>query len=172
MTEKPSPPRRRPVRLHFRNGVEAALRADPRALAACEPRTGLGVVVRALVQEAGRGKTAALRELLSLLDWQEPERDETQTEDAAEAEQILKAEPRWDWNESADWDFTPREKPAGDAAEAGAANENAPRRFLPTEEEENYYKKELARRFARLHEADVVEAQRRAKLNGTGGDDG
>lgn len=160
----PNTARRRPVRIHFRDGIEAALRADPEALTACKPRTQLGVVVRALVQEAGRGKTTAVRQMLALLDWEEPEAEATEVQ--MDAESAADTEPQWDWDESGNWNFAPRETPAESTADSTGAREPAAQRIRPYAAEEEYFKNELRRRFAKLAEADAVEAVRRAKLNG------
>lgn len=157
-TERAPARRRRPLQLHLRNGIEAALRADPKKLDETDPRTCMGRVARSLVQKAGEGETPALKLMLSMIEWKDPEGD---TEEAATVE-ARNDEPKWDWNESGDWDFAPRE---GD--DANGAKDGAPRRLLPTEEEDNYFKNELRRRFARLNETDALEAARKAKLNGS-----
>jgi hypothetical protein len=135
--------KRRHLRAIFKEGLEAALRADPAVLEKCTPKTGAGLFVRGLVLEAGKGKTTSIRTLMSLVDWEPDENDE----------EILD-ETRWDWNAEGAWDTMP---------EAG------PEESEPAEEEEGPAKKELRRRLNRLievgdHErvARVVEAMRQA----------
>lgn len=163
----PAARRRRPLRLHLRNGIEAALRADPERLDESRTRTYMGRVVRSLVQEAGKGKTPSLKLMLALIDWEDP--DEQTDADEAAAIETRDDEPKWDWNEAGDWDYSPRAN-AGNNAEAAIdrSGQTLPRsgeagRY---KEEENYFKNELRRRFLRLAEADAVEAARKARLNG------
>ena len=63
--------RRRPVRAIFKDGIEAALRAEPGFLATTDTRTAMGRIIRELVLEAGRGKMTPLKVMLSLLDFEE-----------------------------------------------------------------------------------------------------
>jgi len=60
--------RRRSIRKHLRDGIEAALYADPEVLANCKPRTCLGLIVRRLVLEAGERKMTAFKLIMQLLE--------------------------------------------------------------------------------------------------------
>ena len=60
--------RRRSIRKHLRDGIEAAPYADPEVLANCKPRTCLGLIVRRLVLEAGEGKMTAFKLIMQLLE--------------------------------------------------------------------------------------------------------
>jgi len=62
-------PRRRSIRSDLRDGIEAALYADSEVLANYKPRTVLGLIVRALVLKAGRGKMTALAMIMQIIDW-------------------------------------------------------------------------------------------------------
>jgi hypothetical protein len=123
----------RKTRAILKEGLEAALRADPKVLEHCVPRTGAGLIVRGLVLEAGKGRTTSLKTLMSLIDW-EPENGEA---DLA----AIPDETQWDWNEEGIWETLPEPAP-----EPGAA---AP--------EEGPAKKELRRRITRLMEAGDYE---------------
>src|SRR5438445_6418223 len=122
--------KRRALRAILREGLEAALRADPEVLEKCKPRTGAGRVVRGLVLEAGKGKTTPLKTLMSLVDWEE----------GAESEEIVD-ETHWDWSPEGVWETMPEAEPESELAE----------------EEEGPAKQELRHRFERLmggNEAD------------------
>jgi len=56
---------------HFRRGLEAALRTDAESFGRSKARSVMGSVVKALVLEAQRGKTAAIKLIFALLE--EPE---------------------------------------------------------------------------------------------------
>src|SRR2546423_7486531 len=89
--ERPARPKRRAARAILKDGLEAALRADPEVMTNCKPKTCAGGIVRALVLGAGKGKMTALKTLMSLLDWE--------AEEEGEEPQEHSDEPRWDWSD-------------------------------------------------------------------------
>src|SRR5579862_2941371 len=127
--------RRRHSRSILKEGVEAALRANPEVLEKCKPKTGYGALVRGLVLEAAKCKATPLKTLMSLIDW-EPDEDE---EDGAE---ILE-EGRRDWSPEGVWETMPEPEPAPDSRAAHEAGERA--------------RAELKRRLTRLVEAGQHE---------------
>ena len=52
---------------HFREGLEAALRAEPYTLAVTKPRTVLGMMVKELALDAARGEIKAVQLVLTEL---------------------------------------------------------------------------------------------------------
>jgi len=131
----------RQMRAMLQEGVEAALRADPDMLERCNPKTGAGRYVRALVLEAGKGKMTAMKTVLSLLDW-EPD------EDDFEASQAISDGTRWDWSADGVWETMPEAK----ATEEYVADDRWP----------DGPQAELKRRLERLlqgNEADQARAQ-------------
>jgi hypothetical protein len=141
--------KRRHMRAIFKEGLEAALRADPKVLEKCNPKTGAGLFVRGLVLEAGKGRTTSIRTLMSLIDW-EPDKNQ-------EAEEIVD-ETGWDWNADGVWQTLPD-------AEAAEAPDYC--------EEDSQAREELHRRLTRLlagNEADraraavIIEAMRTGNL--------
>ena len=132
--------RRRRTKAILKEGLEAALRADPEMLEKCKPKTGLGGIIRGLVLEAGKTKTTPLKLVMSLLAWDE---DENPNECVDETE--------WDWSPEGVWETMPEEEPE------------------PVEEAEGPATKELRRRIDRLievgdHErvARIMDAMRTA----------
>jgi hypothetical protein len=84
---------RRSIRSHLRDGIEAALCADPGVSANCNPRTVLGLIVRGLVLEAGKGKMTAVKMIMQFVDW-----------DGEDAEpQEISGEAHWDWSADRVW---------------------------------------------------------------------
>jgi hypothetical protein len=104
----------RPVRSIFKEGIEAALRAEPYFLATTKTRTTLGWIIRELVLDAGRGKMTALKAMLSLLDWEEPE-------ESGETQEILdepqRDEPQWEWTSEGVWEGRPESEEEREAEE-------------------------------------------------------
>ena len=152
------------LRSILREGLEAALRADPKVLETCAPKTGFGLIVRGLVLEAGRGRTSSLKTLMSLIDWEPEEREEN--EEFAE-------EAFLDWNKDGMWLTMPEkevekpDKPKGGASARGAP---AARGAAVAAEDEDYVddrwpdgpQAELERRLKLLmsgNEADQARAQ-------------
>jgi hypothetical protein len=140
----------RPMRAILKEGLEAALRADPEVLEKCKPKTGAGALVRGLVLEAAKGKMTAFKELMRIVD-REPDAEES------EDVQGISDEPRWDWGADGVWRTLP---------EAGAGE-------APDSEEDSAAREELHRRLTRLlagNEADraraavIIEAMRTGNL--------
>jgi hypothetical protein len=132
----------------LKEGLEAALRANPEVLEKCKPRTGVGLFVRGLVLEAGKGKTTSLRTLMSLVEWESNEEDGQDDPDGS----------LWDWSPDGVWETMPEAEP-----EQGEARE----------EVEGPAKKELRRRINRLIEAgdhERVAAIMEAARSGTYGE--
>ena len=132
------------MRAILKEGLEAALRANPEVVENCKPKTFAGALVRGMLIEAAKAKTTPLKEVMSLIDW-EPENGE---EDVAE----IPDHTEWDWNEDGEWVTRP---------EPAAAKDE------PSEEEGERARAELKRRLTRLvetgqheHAARIVEAIR------------
>lgn len=140
----------RSIQAHFREGLEAALRADPRLLAECEPKTGAGTVVRSLVLEAGQGKTPALKLMLQMLGFKESEAADSESDESY-------FEPEWDWNAERRWVTERRRekpRPEADARKAERAEAEAAQQSL-------------REKLVGLREADLEEQERRTKLAGS-----
>jgi hypothetical protein len=104
--------KRRHMRAILREGLEAALRADPQVLENCTPKTGYGRIVRGLVLEAGNAKTTPLKTLMSLIDWEPPAGGDTSSEE------VLDDGP-WDWNADGVWETMPEPRLSDDDEEDG-----------------------------------------------------
>lgn len=145
------------LRAQLRAGIEAALKANPRQLSECEPRTGMGLAIRGLVLEAGRGKMPAFRLMLDLLDWEEPEGASGARRETADEE--LFPEPDWDWDSRRKWTTEAARDCANLEPESGKqANLTAKAPAARQTLEQN---------FLRLHESDQDEERRQAKLLGS-----
>jgi hypothetical protein len=110
--------KRRHMRAILKEGLEAALRADPQVLEKCTPKTNYGALVRGLVQEAVKGKTTPLRTLMSLIDWEPPQAGSEASEDVSD-------DGPWDWNADGVWETMPDPGPEPkDEAEKDETNED------------------------------------------------
>jgi len=135
--------KRRHVKSILKEGLEAALQADPEVLEKCKPKTAYGRLVCGLVLEAAKCKATPLKTLMSIIDWEPPEGE-------GECEEDLD-ETRRDWSPEGVWETMP---------EPVCASE-------PIADTESPAKKELKRRLTRLveagqheHAARIVEAIR------------
>ncbi|HLY04119.1 MAG TPA: hypothetical protein VKR31_00070 [Rhizomicrobium sp.] len=129
--------KRRHTRSILKEGVEAALRANPEVLEKCKPKTAYGRLVCGLVLEAAKCKATPLKTLMQLIDW-EPDTDEEAGDTADEAHR--------DWSPDGVWETMPEPEPAGETVEEPEG-----------EEAESPAKKELKRRLIRLVEAGQHE---------------
>jgi hypothetical protein len=118
--------RRKSLRQHFCDGIEAAVKAEPAAFAATKPRTMMGQMVQELVRIAATGRCGQIKLVASFLEEAEARRN-AQIEDLDDSQGIsapeAPPEPKWDWDEDGIWDSSERE-----SEEAGAEE---PKRELP-----------------------------------------
>jgi hypothetical protein len=154
----PAPPRRRKsLRHRFCDGIEAAVKGEPGAVAGTKPRTVLGLIVRNLVGRAAEGRCDAVRLVVFFLDEGERRRLAMETRVAGDSQGNSAAqpppEPRWDWSEDGEWDASGRGPDAADREEAEA--EEAKTEAL---------RAELREKFLRVAEADRINAERKARL--------
>src|SRR5579862_351710 len=98
--------RRRHSRSILKEGVEAALRANPEVLEKCKPKTGYGALVRGLVLEAAKCKATPLKTLMALIDW---DGDDDPGDDADIPED------KRDWSPEGVWETMPEPEPASDS---------------------------------------------------------
>ena len=106
------------LRQHFREGIEAGLRAEPEVFHNTKPRTVMSQIVRELVCAATKARCDAIKLVFALVDEAELARAQAETDDAGDDSQAIlepqsTAEPEWDWNETG-WDCSPREKKVGE----------------------------------------------------------
>ena len=147
--------RRKSLRHHFCDGIEAAVNAEPDAFANAKPRTMLGLIVHSLVRSAASGRCNQVKLVVFFLD--EAERRRSAVEEiAAPAEQgnsEPEAPPNWDWSEDGVWNSTMREddETAREEKERHEAHAEALRA-------------ELGDRFRRALEAERINTERRVRL--------
>ncbi|HEX4160235.1 MAG TPA: hypothetical protein VHY79_17355 [Rhizomicrobium sp.] len=123
------PPRRRrkSLRHHFCDGIEAAVKGEPGVVVATRPRNMLGLMVRNLVCRAGEGRCDAVRLVVFFLD--EAERRGVAAEQAAmddsqgDSAPLSLPEPELDWDENGAWDSSGRETPDEDQRREDEAKE-------------------------------------------------
>jgi len=127
--------RRRHSRSILKEGVEAALRANPEVLEKCKPKTGYGALVRGLVLEAAKCKATPLKTLMALIDWEGED-------DPDEAGEIVDEDGR-DWSPEGVWETMPEPGPGPESEAADEENERA--------------KAEVKRRLTRMLEAGQHE---------------
>lgn len=145
--------RRKSLRQHFREGLEAGLKAGPEAFAATKPRTMMGLIVRELVCAAASARCDAIRLVFDFVDEAELPRTEPETEEAVDNSQGISEpaeETKWDWSENG-WDSSEREKKPGELDAERAARTEALR-------------EELRERFIRAAEAVRENQERAARL--------
>jgi len=114
--------RRKSLRQHFREGLEAGLKAEPKAFAATNPRTMLGLIVREIVCAAAGARCDAIRLVFEYVDEAESPRIEPEADAAGDNSQGNSAlqsadDTRWDWDE-AGWDSSEPEKTDEDGESA------------------------------------------------------
>jgi hypothetical protein len=104
--------RRKSLRQHFCDGIEAAVKAEPAAFAATKPRTMMGQMVQELVRIAATGHCGQIKLVASFLEEAEARRN-AQIEDLDDSQGIsgreAPPEPRWDWSDDGAWDASGRE---------------------------------------------------------------
>jgi hypothetical protein len=148
--------RRKSLRQHFREGLEAALKAEPEAFKSTKPRTMMGLMVREVVCAAASARCDAVRLVFAFVDEAELQRTEMETEDTGDNSQGISElesaeETKWDWDEETGWDSSEREKKPGELDAERAARTEALRN-------------ELRARFIRAAEAVKENQEREARL--------
>lgn len=148
--------RRKSLRHRFCDGIEAAVKAEPGAVAATRPRTMMGQIVQKLVCRAGDGRCDAVRLVAFFLDEAERRRVAAIPDDISQGSSEVQSppEPKWDWGEEGGWDSSGREAPDEDKRREDEAKE------AKTEA----LRAELRERFLRAAEADRINAARKARL--------
>ena len=147
---------RKSLRQHFREGLEAGLKAEPEAFAATKPRTVMGLIVRELVCAAASARCDAIKLVFNFVDEAELPSTELGTDDAGDnsqgnSEPEPTEETKWDWDEKTGWDSSEREKKPGELDAERAARTDALR-------------EELRERFIRAAEAVKENQERAARL--------
>jgi hypothetical protein len=148
--------RRKSLRQHFRDGLEAALKAEPEAFAATKPRTMMGLMIREVVCGAASARCDAIRLVFSYVDEGGFSRAEAESEDAGDnsqrnSEPESAGETKWDWDGEKGWDSSRREKKPGELDAERAARTEALR-------------EQLRERFIRAAEAAKENQEREARL--------
>ena len=147
--------RRKSLRQHFCDGIEAAVKAEPEAFANTKPRTMLGLIVHSLVRGAGTGRCDQVKLVMIILDEGERRRgvaemsgefDEDSPENPAP-----KPPPQWDWNEDGAWDSSVR----ADDAKARKEQEEARAAALRVD---------IGDKFRRALEAERINTERRVRM--------
>jgi hypothetical protein len=154
------PPRRRrkSLRHHFCDGIEAAVKGEPGAVAATKPRTMMGLIVRNLVCRAGEGRCDAVRLVVVFLD--EAERRRVAAEQAAMGDSQGNSappappEPEFDWDDNGAWDSSGR----------GASDEDQRREDEAKEAKAEALREELKEMIERRVEAERINAERKVRL--------
>jgi hypothetical protein len=157
-------PRRKSLRHHFCDGIEAAVKAEPEAFANTKPRTMLGLMVHSLVRGAATGRCDQIKLVVFFLD--EAERRRCAAEESAAGADNSQGNtepkllpPRWDWSGEGVWDSSVR-------ADDAAALEEKERREAHAEA----LREEIGDQFRRALEAERINTERRVRLElGAGG---
>ncbi|HEX4160780.1 MAG TPA: hypothetical protein VHY79_20100 [Rhizomicrobium sp.] len=154
------PPRRRrkSLRHHFCDGIEAAVKGEPGAVAATKPRNMMGLMVRNLVCRAGEGRCDAVRLVVFFLD--EAERRRVAAEQAAMGDSQGNSappsprEPEFDWDDNGAWESSAR----------GASDEDQRREDEAKEAKAEALRDELKGMIERRVEAERINTERRVRL--------
>jgi hypothetical protein len=146
---------RKSLRQHFREGLEAGLRAEPESFRSTRPRTMLSLMVRELVCAAASSRCDAIRLVFTFVDEAELLRSEAQTDEADDNSQgnsdaELADDTKWEWNEGS-WDPSEQEKDSKESDAERAARTEALRQ-------------ELREKFIRAAEAVRENQEREARL--------
>ena len=148
--------RRKSLRHRFCDGIEAAVKAEPGAVAATRPRTMMGQIVQKLVCKAGDGRCDAVRLVAFFLDEAERRRVAVIPDDISQGNSEVQSppEPKWDWDDEGGWDSSGRE----------ASDEDKRREDEAKAAKTEALRAELRERFLRAAEADRINAERKARL--------
>jgi hypothetical protein len=146
---------RKSLRQHFRDGLEAGLRAEPEAFAATKPRTMMGLMVRNLVCAAASARCDAVRLVFDFVDETGLTGTAAETDAAGDDSQgnigpETAEDANWDWSE-AGWDSSEREKKPGELDAERAARTEALR-------------EEVFEMFIRAAEGEKENEERAARL--------
>ncbi len=173
---RPPRPRQKSLRHHFCEGIEAAVKAEPKSFAATKPRTMMGLMVRELVGAAAAARCDAIKLVMTYLDEGQLRRTEAEIAAAYDtqgnSEPERPAEPRWDWDESGAWDSSEREpdgseKAAAKEAQAEALRAELTEMFLRAAEADRVNEERNARRAAERGRPDAVPQTPAAPFSGT-----
>ncbi|HEX4157078.1 MAG TPA: hypothetical protein VHY79_01265 [Rhizomicrobium sp.] len=151
--------RRKTLRHHFCEGIDAAVKAGPDAFANTKPRTMLGLIVHGLVRGAGTGRCDQIKLVVFFLDEAERRRGVVEhivapaDDSQGNPEPKSAPQPQWDWSEDGAWDSTAR-------VDDGKAREEKEQ----SEARAEALREELGDRFRRALEAERINAERRVRL--------
>jgi hypothetical protein len=149
--------RRKSLRHHFCDGIEAAVKAEPDAFANTKPRTMLGLIVHSLVRGAATGRCDQVKLVVIFLDEAERRRGAVEMtaapDDNSQGNSEPKSPPDWDWSENGAWNSTVR-------ADDGKVREDQEQREARAEA----LGEEFGDRFHRALEAERINTERRVRL--------
>ena len=151
--------RRKSLRHHFCDGIEAAVKAEPEAFTNTKPRTMLGLIVHSLVRGAATGRCDQVKLVVFFLDEAERRRGAAEIADApidnsqGNSEPKQAPQPQWDWSEDGAWDST-----------MCADDEKAREETEQKEARAEALRAELGDRFRRALEAERINTERRVRL--------
>ncbi|HEX4159723.1 MAG TPA: hypothetical protein VHY79_14745 [Rhizomicrobium sp.] len=151
--------RRKTLRHHFCDGIDAAVKAEPDAFANTRPRTMLGLMVHSLVRGAATGRCDQVKLVVFFLDEAERRRGVVEHIVAPDGDSQGNLEPKsalqpqWDWSEDGAWDSTMRtdDPKVREEAEQEEARAEALR-------------EEIGDRFHRALEAERINTERRVRM--------
>jgi hypothetical protein len=154
------PPRLRPrkrktLRHHFCDGIEAAVKAEPEAFKSTKPSCMLSLMVKGLVSAAANARCDCIKMVMDFLN----EAEFRRTEAAIDSQGIIEVppEPRLDWQDGV-WD-------ASERTEEYLAEEGRKKKEEEDKEARcTALRAELREKFLRAAEADRLNAERQARL--------
>ena len=154
------PPRRRrkTLRQHFCDGIEAAVKAEPVAFKSTKPRTMLGLMVRELVSAASRARCDCIKLVATYLDEGEVRRTAAEIDSQGLSEPQSPPEPQWDWSRDGVWD-------SSDRTDDYLKEEERKKKEAETSKSRHaVLRAELEEKFLRAAEADRLNEERKARL--------
>jgi hypothetical protein len=155
----PAGRRRKTLRHHFCDGIDAAVKAEPEAFANTKPRTMLGLIVHSLVRGAATGRCDQIKLVVFFLDEAERRRGVVEhivapnDDSQGNPEPKSVPQPKWDWSEDGAWDSTVR-------ADDPKVREEAEQKEARAEA----LREEIGDRFHRALEAERINTERRVRL--------
>ena len=150
--------RRKSLRHHFCEGIEAAVKAEPVAFQSTKPKTMMGLIVRELVSAAATARCDAIKNVMTYLDEAEMRRSAAEIDSQGISEAHSLPEPRWDWSEDGVWDSSERTE------EYLAEEERKKKEAEAKDERVKAMRKDLMDKFIRAAEADRLNEERKVKL--------
>jgi hypothetical protein len=149
--------KRKTLRHHFCDGIEAAVKAEPEAFKSTKPSCMLSLMVKGLVSAAANARCDCIKMVMNFLNEAEFRRSEAAFDAEGNFDLEVPPEPRLDWQDGV-WDSSER------TDEYLAEEERKKKEEEDKEARCTALRAELREKFLRAAEADRLNAERKARI--------